>query len=66
MVARGAAYAMGLDLAEVAKLLAIAPPDAARLAPGELVAKLEAVLAATGRGIMLPAAAAPSKEDKRP
>ena len=40
---------MGLDLAEVAKLLGIAPPDAARLAPGELVDRLETVLTATGR-----------------
>ncbi len=49
VVARGAAYAMGLDLGEVAKLLGIEPPDSARLAPGELMAKLEIVLAATGR-----------------
>ena len=40
---------MGLDLAEVAKLLGVAPPDLARLAPGELVDRLETVLAATGR-----------------
>ncbi len=49
VVARGAAYAMGLDLAEVAKLVGIAPPDAAQLTPGELVERLETVLAATGR-----------------
>jgi hypothetical protein len=40
---------MGLDLAEVAALVGVAPPDARRLAPGELVARLETVLAATGR-----------------
>ncbi len=40
---------MGLDLADGAKLLGIAPPDAARLAPGELVDRLETVLTATGR-----------------
>ncbi len=40
---------MGLDLADVANLLGVAPPDAARLAPGDLVARLETVLAATGR-----------------
>ncbi len=40
---------MGLDLAEVAALVGVAPPDAGRLAPGELIARLETVLAATGR-----------------
>ena len=40
---------MGLDHAEVAKLVGIAPPDTAQLAPGELVDRLEIVLAATGR-----------------
>ncbi len=40
---------MGLDLDEVAKLVGIAPPEDTRLAPGELVARLEIVLAATGR-----------------
>ena len=49
VVARGADYAMGLDLADVAKLVGIAPPDTALLAPSELVDRLQTVLAATGR-----------------
>lgn len=49
VVVHGEAYAMGLDLAEVAKLIGIAPPDATQLAPGELIDRLENVLAATGR-----------------
>ena len=49
VVVHGAAYAMGLDLAEVAKLIGIAPPDATQLAPGVLIDRLESVLAATGR-----------------
>ncbi len=40
---------MGLDLADVARLVGIAPPEASALAPGELVDRLETVLAATGR-----------------
>lgn len=40
---------MGLDLADVAKLVGVAPPDMAQLAPGELINRLETVLAATGR-----------------
>ena len=40
---------MGLDLEGVARIAGVAAPDAKRLDPGELVARIETVIAAVGR-----------------